>query len=83
MTVTTKQISDAYVAYQNIDEVSSTFCWAHVRRYLVNSIPLDSKGKEVPGSKGNEGRDYINKLFKIEDSASDLSLEKKLQKRQE
>lgn len=76
-------ISDAYVAYQNIDEVSSAFCWAHVRRYFVNSIPLDSKGKEVPGSKGNEGRDYINKLFKIEDNASDLPLGKKLQKRQE
>lgn len=73
-------ISDAYVAYQNMDEVSSAFCWAHVRRYFVNSIPLDSKGKEVPGSKGNEGREYINKLFKIEDNASDLSLEKKLQK---
>ena len=56
-------ISDAYVAYQNIDEVSSAFCWAHVRKYFVNSIPLDSKGKEVPGSKGNEGREYINKLL--------------------
>lgn len=37
----------------------------------------------MPGSKGNEGQDYINKLFKIEDNASDLSLDKKLQKRQE
>lgn len=63
-------ISDAYVAYQNIDEVSSAFCWSHVRRYFVNSILLDSKGKEVPGSKGNEGRNYINKFFKIEDNVS-------------
>jgi len=76
-------ITDAYTAYQNMDEVSSAFCWAHVRRYFVESIPLDSKGKEIPSSKGNEGREYINKLFKIEDKISDLSLEEKLQKRQE
>lgn len=75
-------ITDAYIAYQNIDEVTSAFCWAHVRRYFVKSIPLDSKGKEIPGSKGNEGREYINKLFKIEEKISELSLDEKLQKRQ-
>ncbi|WMJ77520.1 MULTISPECIES: IS66 family transposase [unclassified Sedimentibacter] len=69
--------------YQNIDEVTNVFCWAHVRRYFLNSIPLDSKGIEVPGLKGNEGREYINKLFKIEDKISGLSLEQKFQKRQE
>lgn len=76
-------ISDAYTAYQKMTKVTSAFCWAHVRRYFVESIPLDPKGKEIPGSKGNEGREYINKLFKIEDKISHLSLEQKLQKRQE
>lgn len=49
----------------------------------VNSIPLDSKGKEILGSNGNEGLEYINKLFKIEDKISDLPLDQKLKKRQE
>jgi len=66
----------ACALFENLDK-------AHVIRYFVESIPLDSKGKEIPGSKGNEGREYINKLFKIEKEISDLSLEKKLEKRQE
>ena len=76
-------ITDAYITYQKLKNVTSAFCWAHVRRHFVNSIPLDSKGKEIPGSKGNEGREYINKLFKIEDKISNLSLGKKLEQRQE
>ncbi len=40
-------ITDAYVAYKNIDEATKAFCWAHVRRYFINSIPLDSKGNEA------------------------------------
>jgi len=76
-------ITDAYITYQNLEQVTSAFCWAHVRRHFVNSIPLDSRGKEIPGSKGNEGRKYINKLFKIEDAISDLDLEQRLQKRQD
>ena len=31
--------------------------WAHVRRYYIESIPLDHNGKELSGSKGAEGRD--------------------------
>lgn len=44
---------------------------------------MDSKGKEIPGSKGAEGREYINLLFKIEEEMKDLPFEGKKKKRQE
>lgn len=55
----------------------------HARRYFIESIPLDSKGKEIPGSKGAKGREYINLLFKVEDEIKDLPYDEKVQKRQD
>ena len=46
-------------------------------------MPLDTKGKEIPGSKGAEGREYVNLLFKIEDEIKNLPYEEKKQKRQD
>jgi len=54
----------------------------HVRRYLADSIPLDTNGKELSGSKGAEGREFINLLFKLEAEMKDLSHEEKKEKRQ-
>lgn len=56
---------------------------AHCRRYFIDSIPLDNKGKEIFGSKGAEGREYINLLFKLEEGMKDLSYIEKRDKRQE
>ncbi len=44
---------------------------------------MDNKGKEIPGSKGAEGREYINLLFKVEEEIENLSFEEKKMKRQE
>jgi hypothetical protein len=44
---------------------------------------LDNKGKELSGSKGAEGREDINLLFKVEEEIKDLFPEEKKQKRQE
>ncbi len=49
---------------------------------MIESIPLDSRGKEIPGSKGAEGRDLIDLLFKLEDEMKDLSPEIRKEKRQ-
>ena len=54
-----------------------------LRRYLIDSIPLNSSGKELSGSKGAEGREYINLLFRVEKEIQDLSHEEKKEKRQE
>ena len=67
----------------HLEDVKNSFCWSHLRRYYIDSIPLDNSGKEIPGSKGAEGREYVNLLFKLEKEMSDLSFEDKKSKRQE
>ena len=44
---------------------------------------MDNNGKELSGSKGAEGREFINLMFKVEEEIKDLSYEEKKQKRQE
>ena len=66
-----------------MEHIIRSLCWAHVRRYFIESIPLDNSGKELSGSKGAEGREFINLLFKVEQETKDLSYEEKKQKRQE
>ena len=61
----------------HLEDVKNSFCWSHLRRYYIDSIPLDNSGKEIPGSKGAEGREYVNLLFKLEKEMSDLSFEEK------
>lgn len=75
--------TDAYAGYEKVEDIKRNLCWAHCRRYYIDSIPLDSKGKELPGSKGAQGREYINLLFKVEDEIKDLSYEDKKKKRQD
>ena len=77
--------TDAYAAYSNmhLEDVKNNFCWSHLRRYYIDSIPLDSSGKEIPGSKGAEGREYINLLFNLESEMSDLPYNERKVKRQE
>ena len=76
-------ITDAYSGYDKVPDVKRALCWSHARRYFIDSIPLDSNGKEIPGSKGAEGREYINLLFKVEDEIKNLPYEEKVQKRQD
>ncbi|MEY8357359.1 IS66 family transposase [Lachnospiraceae bacterium 54-53] len=76
-------ITDAYAGYNKAGNYKRCLCWAHCRRYFIESIPLDNKGKEIPGSKGAQGREYINLLFKVEEEIENLSFEEKKKKRQE
>ncbi len=75
--------TDAYIGYEKVAGIKRSLCWAHCRRYFVESIPLDSAGKEIPGSKGAEGREFINLLFKLEEEMKNLSSEERKEKRQE
>lgn len=75
-------ITDAYSGYGTVDDITRVLCWAHCRRYYIESIPLDNKGKEIPGSKGAEGREYINCLFKVEAEIKELPYEERKEKRQ-
>ena len=76
-------ITNAYAGYNTVPDIKRALCWSHARRYLIESIPLDSQGKEIPGSKGAEGREYINLLFKVEEEIKNLPYEEKKQKRQD
>lgn len=76
-------ITDAYAGYDKVPDIKRALCWSHARRYLIESIPLDAKGKEIPGSKGAEGREYIDLLFKVEKEINDLPAEEKKRKRQD
>lgn len=49
---------------------------------MIENIPLDNNGKEIPGSKGAQGREFINLLFKLEDEMKALTYEEKKVKRQ-
>ena len=51
--------TDAYSAYEKVENIRRNLCWSHCRRYYIDSIPLTSNGKEIPGSKGAEGRAFI------------------------
>ena len=76
-------ITDAYVVYEDAGVYQHCLCFAHCRRYFIEAIPLDNKGKEIPGSKGAEGRELINLLFAVEEQIKDLSFEEKKEKRLE
>lgn len=75
-------ITDAYAGYDKVENITRCLCWSHVRRYFIESIPLNN-GKELPGSKGTEGREFCNKLFKVEKELFSFSPEERLIKRQE
>ncbi len=67
--------TDAYAGYEKVENIRRNLCWAHCRRYYIESIPLTNRGKEIPGSKGAEGREHIDQLFKIENEIKDLPYE--------
>lgn len=76
-------ITDAYVGYDKAGDFKRSLCFAHCRRYYIDSIPLDNSGKEIKGSKGAEGRAYIDLLFQVEKEIEEFSFEEKRAKRQE
>lgn len=75
-------ITDAYAGYEKVENIKRGLCWSHCRRYFVDSIPLNTDGKEIPGSEGAVEREYIDLLFKVESEIKELSPEEKKQKRQ-
>lgn len=76
-------VTDAYVVYEAAGQYQHCLCFAHCRRYFIEAIPLDNKGKEIPGSKGAEGREFIHLLFAVEEKIKNLSFEEKKKKRLE
>lgn len=76
-------VTDAYSGYEKVENITRSLCWSHVRRKFLDSIPLDDKGKEIPGSKGAEAVGYIDLLFKVEEKIKGLPCEERKKKRQD
>ena len=76
-------VTDAYSGYEKVENITRSLCWSHVRRKFLDSIPLDGKGKAIPGSKGAEAVGYIDLLFLVEAQIKDLPIEERKKKRQD
>lgn len=67
--------SDAYAGYKKVPEITRCFCWAHVRRNFVDSLPKDIRDPDATISR--QGIEFCNKLFEIEKTLEDLSSEER------
>lgn len=74
--------SDGYSGYKKLSGITRCGCWAHLRRKFVEAIP-GRKSKDAPPTNAEIGRDYCNRLFKIEEGLKDLSSEERFTKRLE
>jgi hypothetical protein len=74
-------VSDAYGGYEKVKGITRCLCFSHLRRYYIDAIPLDSCKKEIPGSGGAIGRDFCDKLFKLERKWKKLSPEERKKNR--
>lgn len=74
--------SDGYQGYNKLTDIVRCGCWAHLRRKFVEAIPA-KKADGAPPTAAETGRDYCNRLFKIEEALKDLPAEDRYHKRQE
>ena len=74
-------VSDAYQGYEKVEGIIRCLCHSHLRRYYLEAIPLDSAKKEILGSGGAIGRDYCDKLFKLERKWKKLAPEERKKNR--
>ena len=69
--------------YDNkLTDITLCGCWAQLRRKFVEAIP-SKKAKDTPLTSAENGRDYCNQLFFIEDELKNLSPEERFCKRLE
>lgn len=68
-------ITDAYAGYNQLDDVTNVYCWAHARRKFSDAIPkdMDNVNNTLPGIALKK----IGKLFKIEKDIEDKSPQEK------
>lgn len=68
-------ITDAYEGYNNLENVTNVYCWAHARRKFSDSISKDMK--DVDSTLPGEALKKISKLFKIEKEIENKSPQEK------
>ena len=74
-------VTDGYSGYNAVPEALHAECWAHFRRKLLDSIPLDDNKKPIKGTAAEEGLKYVKRLFEIEEALSNMPDDERLEKR--
>ena len=71
--------TDAYKGYEKIKGITRCFCWTHLRRYFVDSLPKDVNSPQatIPA----QAIRYINRLFELEKNLEVLSPEGRKEER--
>ena len=74
--------SDGYAGYNKLNGIIRCGCWAHLRRKFVEAIP-GRKAKDAPLTSAEIGRNYCDRLFKIEEGLGNTSPEERYCRRLE
>ena len=72
---------EGYAALGRHEAITLVGCWAHARRKFDEAVK--AMGKKVKAGRATEGLAYIQKLYRIERQAKDLSPEQRYRLRQE
>lgn len=75
--------SDGYAGYNRLKDVTRCGCWAHLRRKFVEAAPTGKRLESKPPTPAEIGRDYCNRLFKIEETLAGLTPDERYLKRLE
>lgn len=67
--------------YNKVEGITRVGCWAHVRRKFYDGIPKSPSSSKT--SQCEIGRQYCDRLFKLEKQLAELSSADRLKKRQE
>jgi len=74
---------DGYSGYNNIDNVTSVGCLAHVRRYFNDAYKLIESTEDAKQSNTAKGLAYCNKLFDLDRESKKLEIKERYDFKQE
>ncbi len=78
--------TDGYAGYNAVIEqnkLTHLGCWAHARRKFSEAVKAQGKGKNKKTGKAQRGLAFIQKLYKIDKTLQDLSIEDRFTQRQQ
>lgn len=72
---------DAYDGYNGMNGITIVACWAHARRYFTDAIKAMPKIQKDKPTASEEGLEFCNRLYKIEDELQDSTPEERYKAR--
>lgn len=75
--------TDGYAGYNGIPDVKLVGCFAHARRKFTDALKALPKSSTQTSSVAQEGLDYCNQLFHLEQKFKDLDADERYHKRLE